>query len=85
MLLIRLIKELTRNLCGIELATDRMLYLSMKKPDEKVVTNVCAILGPAKCNGNESEANDEAIIKREFNRDKKGSFHFVISTWRLVM
>jgi len=49
------------------------------------VTNVCAILGPAKCNGNESEANDEAIIKREFNRDKKGSFHFVISTWRVVM
>lgn len=59
--------------------------LKYEKPDEKVVTNVCAILGPAKCNGNESEANDEAIIKREFNRDKKGSFHFVISTWRVVM
>lgn len=49
------------------------------------MTNVCAILGPAKCNGNECEANDEAIIKREFNRDKKRSFHFVISTWRVVM
>lgn len=71
-------------MCGIELATDRMHYLSTK-PDEKVVTNVCAILGPAKCNGNECEANDEAIIKREFNRDKKRSFHFVISTWRVVM
>ena len=48
--------------------------LKYEKPDEKVMTNVCAILGPAKCNGNESEANDEEIIRREFNRDKKGSF-----------
>ena len=35
--------------------------------------NVCAILRPAKCKGNEREANKEAIIKRGVNEDKNGS------------
>lgn len=53
-----------------------MHCLTYEKPDENAVTNVSAILGPAKCNGDEREASDQAIIKREFNRDKKGSFSF---------